>query len=1349
MTDEFLERAASPDAIGTAIPVVCLGGSAGALDSFKRFFSAMSPETGAAFIVVQHLSPAHPSMLGEILTQYTQMGVVEAREGTPVQPNCIYVIPPNRYLSIRGGMLRLSEPAKEHGTRMSIDVFARSLAEDLRERAIFVLFSGADSDGTVGIRAVRGAGGLTIAQDRTAQFNEMPHSAVATGLVDLVLPPEKMPGAIEDYLRRAYVRREDPRDASRSEPKPRGLDAILEALRSRTGHDFRCYKQSTVLRRIERRMSLQAIEEIAQYGDLIAGDAAETRELDRDLLINVTAFFRDAAVFEELRQKAIIPLVQTKGAAETIRAWVPGCSSGEEAYSLAMLLLEEVETATKRCPVQVFATDIDEEALQTARIGVYTGAVVDDIGPNRLARFFIPEARGAWRVSEPLRDHLVFAAQNLISDPPFSRMDIISCRNLLIYIDADTQARLIPLFNYSLNTGGCLLLGRSEGIGGHDALFRTVSKKARIYCRLIPPRPITLENPNESYERKRIMTAADSVLSRPASVSYADIARNSILGHFAASLVLVNRNGQILQFYGQTGKYLNLPTGDPNLNLLDIAKEGLSLKIRSAMRQALRETKTAVIDNIKLPSVEDAPSVRITATPVLRDEAEPLVAVFFEDVPRPTVVNLAPPGKTGGDPADTAVVARLEDELRATQRDLQAAVEELQASNQDLRVANQEVVAMNEELQSSNEELETSKEELQSVNEELSTVNTELQDKVETLNKSNNDMSNFLSSTDIPTLFLDEELRIKLFTPAATRVFRLISSDVGRSIGDLAINFVDYDLPGDAAFVVQNRDPIEREVLHADGSSYLIRMMPYVSSEADADGVVLTFSDVTGIRRAEKRERRLAAAVSVANDAVVLVDLEGRIQFWNQGAQAMYGWSEEEALGKDLGEIVPADREREHIEVIERLRAGEQVPSFETQRLAKGGRVLDIWLTAAPVADEAGKMEALATVERDVTDRKRSESELKALNETLEKRAEQLRFLASELTMAEQHEQRRLAQVLHDGLQQILVGAKYQIALLEHTKDVPSIAAQIANLLDEAIDTSRSLTADLGPPILHHGGLLAGLEWLVGWMQAKHGLAVELVVPERIEPLTEGVFTLLFQAARELLFNAVKHAGVRTARVEVSSADGLIRLVVQDKGKGFDAGGVTAQPKGIGLLSLRERLSMMGGNLEVDSTPGVGSRFTITLPRSLPLDEVARAACHLPAVAVPEKSPRVVQRSGSAKIRVLLADDHTIVRQGLAGLINAEPDMEVAGEAADGEAAVALTRDMRPHVVLMDINMPGMNGVDAARIIHREFPDIRVIGLSMFREGEQAAAMREAGAVAYIEKSGPSDLLLKAVRAHC
>ena len=625
----------------------------------------------------------------------------------------------------------------------------------------------------------------------------MPRSAIATKLVDYVLPPDQMPQAITEYLRQPYVRGGESSAVLAAEGKPGGLNDILATVQAQTCCDFRCYKKSTILRRIERRMGLHRISDMAQYGQLLRQDANEITQLFKDLLINVTAFFRDAEAFDELQRKVIGPIIEAKQTDEPLRVWVPGCASGEEAYSIAMLLMEEMTAARKACPVQVFATDIDEEALEFARQGIYPESIAADVGLERLARFFVRKEQGC-QVSESLRGSVVFAVQNLITDPPFSKMDIISCRNLLIYLDADTQAKLVPLFNFALNGGGYLFLGKSEGVSGQNDLFNVVSKKAKLFRRITPGRPIVLDTPILP-GRKRVILAGPPA-TKPPGFNYADDIRQSLLSHFAASVVLVDRKGQILQFLGQTGKFLNMPTGEPSFSLLDVAKEGLSLRLRSALHTAVNEGKTVVLNHIPVTRDEGAPLARVTVTPLARrGESAPLLSVIFEDVPRSAIIGVELTPIAGSE----AAIRQLEDDLRASQQDLQSSIEELQSANEELRVANEEVVSTNEELQSTNEELETSKEELQSVNEELITVNTQLQDKVERLNAANSDMANLLKSTQIATLFLDGNLRVKLFTPATTRVLKLIPSDMGRPISDLSTGFTDYDLAADAQAVVR------------------------------------------------------------------------------------------------------------------------------------------------------------------------------------------------------------------------------------------------------------------------------------------------------------------------------------------------------------------------------------------------------------------------------------------------------------------------------------------------------------------------------------------------------------------
>jgi two-component system CheB/CheR fusion protein len=1362
------EENASASTIGatSGIPVVGLGGSAGALESFRRFLAAVPAESGAAFVVIQHLAPTHESLLTELIAQHTRMRVVTAQDAVPVEANCVYVIPPQKYLGIHDGILSLTEPVLHGGIRMPIDFFFRALAEDRQERAIGILFSGAGTDGTLGVRAIRGAGGLTIAQDpASAQFGDMPRSAIATGLVDYVFPPDRMPAALLEYLRQPYIRGGEPAAVLEAEGKLGGFDDILAVVLAQTGCDFRYYKKSTTLRRIERRMGLHSISDMAQYCALLKRDVTEIGRLLTDLLINVTAFFRDAEAFEELRHKAIAPLVQAKPPEEPVRAWVAGCSSGEEAYSLALLLEEEVAAAGKRNAVQVFATDIDEEALQVARRGLYPESIVADVGDDRLARFFVRKDHG-YQVDESLRKSVIFAGHNLITDPPFSKMDLISCRNLLIYLDAETQTKLIPLFNFALNPDGYLFMGKSEGVGGQTEFFAAVSKTARLYRRLPPARPVALESPILP-GRKRAMSAAGPAAGRPPATAFGEVIRQALLQHFAASVVLVNRQGRVLQFHGQTGKYLNLPTAEPALNLFDLAKEGLSARIRTATHTAVDRGEPVVLDGIPITREEGAPCVRVTIAPVTqRGDAEPLLAVIFEDVPRAVAagVELA---QGEGD----AIVKRLEEELRETRVDLEGTIEDLRVSNEELQAANEEVMSTNEELQSTNEELETSKEELQSVNEELSTVNSELQEKVERLDAANSDLANLLASTQIATLFLDGELRVRFYTPASTQLLKLIPSDTGRPISDLSMDFLDYDLTTDARAVARGASTVEREVERADGSAYLVRLLPYRTSKAQSDGVVVTFSDVTRLRRAEKQTRRLATVVRDSNDAVILVDTTGKILTWNRGAEDMYGWSQTEAVQMNLRDLTPPDSMGEIVDLIPRLLAGQPVASFETQRRAKDGRVLEVWVTAAAIRDDATpRVEGIATTERDITERKRTEAALRQAHDELERRvqertaalsaanraltdqSEHLRALASELTLAEERERRRLAMVLHDEHQQLLVAAKLKMSHLGRTGDarVQEAYREVVALLEQVLALNRSLTQELSPPILLTGRLIPAIDWLAGWMAEKHGLKVVVQADPAAVPDTEDLTVLLFQAVRELLLNVVKHAQVQTARVEIALRDDHVRIDVSDAGVGFDpttlrvAGGSGGD---FGLCSIQQRLGPLGGRLVIASAPGQGSRVTLWAPvrraRAVSTPEPVRPSRPEQSGSTPDTAPAF---HGSRKIHILVVDDHMMFRQGLIRVLAEESDLEIVGEAANGRMAVELTQQLNPEVVLMDINMPILNGIEATRLIHAACPTVRVIGLSIFEETEQAQTMREAGAAAYLTKTSPAETLIATIR---
>jgi two-component system, chemotaxis family, CheB/CheR fusion protein len=814
--------------------------------------------------------------------------------------------------------------------------------------------------------------------------------------------------------------------------------------------------------------------------------------------------------------------------------------------------MEQITAARKNCPVQVFATDIDEEALNFARQGIYPESIAVDVAPERLSKYFIKNDRG-YQVIEPVRKSVVFATQNLITDPPFSKMDVISCRNLLIYLDVDTQTKLIQLFNFALNPGGYLFLGKSEGIGSQNDLFDIVSKKTRLFRRLTPAHPVSLDTPILP-GRKRVLPHVVPTARKPPVTAFSDIIRQTILNHFSAAVILADRKGQILQFHGQTGKYLNMPTGEPSLNLLEMTKEGIATRLRSALHKSSQDDRTVMLDRVPITRDKGSPFVRVTITPTSRHgEAGPLFAVIFEDIPRPST----PVSEHTQSGESEAAVKQLEDELTVTRQELQATIGEFQASNEELRVSNEEVVSTNEELQSTVEELETSKEELQSVNEELMTVNSQLQDKVQKLDVANSDMANFLESTQIATLFLDVNLRIKLFTPATTRVLKLIPSDKGRPINDLSINFTDFDLLSVARTVATRRNVVEREVQHDDGSRYLVRVMPYHTERNKIDGVIVTFSDITRLRQAEKQIRRLATIVMDSNDAVLLFDLDGKILTWNRGAQDMYGWSEGDALRMNVRDMTPPDRIAETTDLFHRLAAGKTVSSYETQRITKDGRILDIWLTATSLLDNAGKtVEVFSTTERDITEHKKAEQQVLVLNEQLKHQISELEAVNKELyafTYTVSHDLRAPLRAIA-GFSKI-INEDYPDKLDAQGRDyltrIKKGTDRMNQLIDDLLRLSRISLQDLDRMDYDLSKLVGSV--VKSFQDTDSGRNVEVVVQEGLRAFIDP--NLMKIALTNLFNNAWKFTSkTENAHIEFGATEKDAKTVyfVKDNGVGFD-----------------------------------------------------------------------------------------------------------------------------------------------------------------------------------------------------
>ena len=840
-----------------SFPVVALGASAGGLETYKKFFDALPPATGMAFVLIQHLDPNHKSLMVDLLVGHTTMTIVQATDRMKLEPDHVYLIPPGSSMAIEAGTLRLSEPLQRHGARMPLDFFLRSLAEECGPRAIAVILSGTGTDGSLGLNAIKERGGLVVVQDpNEAAFDGMPRSAIMSGGADLVLPVANIPEAILRYATQAYVK------AAKGATPVVGLNAssfsdIIAFLGSTTAHNFSLYKPGTLERRIERRMALAEIQSGDRYLDALKVDPRERDLLAKDLLINVTQFFRDAAAFDLLGDSIVSDLVAQQTLDRPLRIWVPGCSTGEEAYSLAMLFLEQIATAKRNIKLQVFASDIDADCVTAARNGI-SQSIAADVTPERLARFFT-RVDHSYRVVRELREAVVFTGQSLLSDAPFSRLDLVSCRNLLIYLTPDAQRKVLSLFHFSLRDGGILFLGSSETVGGLSDRFAAISKKFRIYRHIGQSRPGEVEFPVRT---GAVVRASGKPAAPPVGLRNDDAseqAYRTLLDAYVPASVLISANYEGLYYFGATDRYLKVATGARTSDVLAMARDGLGGKLRSAIQRARSEHISVTVSGVRMRG--DANSVAITARP-MKSGGEDLILISFIDEPSSVLSAIRNDGLAAGD--DAVGVAAVERELDTTRKELQSAIADLEASNEEQKAINEEAMSLNEEFQSTNEELETSKEELQSLNEELTALNGQLHETVEQQRATSNDLQNILNSTDVATLFLDHDLKIRFFTPAAKSLFNVIETDIGRPLSDFTRRFTDEELIGDARTVLATLTAVRREIRAADGTWFIRSMLPYLNDGNIVQGVVITFSGITEIKTAE---RALEAAKSEAERA--------------------------------------------------------------------------------------------------------------------------------------------------------------------------------------------------------------------------------------------------------------------------------------------------------------------------------------------------------------------------------------------------------------------------------------------------------------------------------------------------
>ena len=1196
MADTLDESSDAPASTARAHElIVGIGASAGGITALKRFFSALPADADMSYVVILHLSPDHESNLAEVLQSCTSIPVRQVRERVRIEPNHAYVVPPNKKLGMIDGYIDPSDLVGVEERRAPIDMFLRTLAESHQARAVSVILSGTGADGSMGIKRIKECGGLCIAQEPgDAEFPDMPRSAIGTALVDFILPANEIPARLAAYRRHLQVVTLP--EAAEPEQRDHALVEIFTLLRLRTGHDFSNYKRSTILRRIERRMNVHELPTLAEYARFVRDNREEAQALLKDLLISVTNFFRDPEAWQALERKVIPRLFANKGPSSHVRVWVTGCATGEEAYSIAMLLCEAAPDPLNAPQMQVFATDIDEDALAKARAGLYTLNDAADVSPERLRRFFAKEG-DAYRVQRELREMVLFAAHNVIKDPPFSHLDLVSCRNLMIYMNRLAQERILKLLHFGLNPGGFLMLGSSESAEEVPNLFVSFDKEAHLFQSRSVQTPLTM--PPVHATPLPVPNAAARAPAAPGTAiearvrerfSYLDL-HHRLLEHYAPPSVVVNRDFDVLHLSERAGSFLQFIGGEPTQNLLKVVKPELRLELHGALYNATHNKTRAEAVAGPVPIDGRETMVRMVVSPVY-DETDPsrgLILVVFEnaEVASGPKVLAQPEGRAS---AAEPLARQLDEELIKVKAQLRATIEQYELQQEELKASNEELQAMNEELRSSSEELETSKEELQSLNEELTTVNQELKIKIDELSHANNDTRNLMNSTDIATVFVDRTMRIKLFTPRARALFNLIPGDVGRPLLDITHRLRYPEMAGDIERVLDTLATGEREVQSADGPWYIARALPYRTADDRIAGVVLTFTDITERRRVEDRLRDSDESMrlmleSVPGFAIFTMDEAGVIRTWNTGAQHMFGWTEAEALGQPAHIIfTPEDqRGREPDKELEQARtAGRALDERWHQR--KDGSRLYVSGVVAPIV-RGGRVVGYTKVARDLTERQRIQAE--------ESQVQLLRALVQ----AQEEERSRISRELHDQLGQEITALGLKLAVIkasaalnaEARREIEGLEAMVKGLDDDV----ETLVWQLRPTGLDELGLPEALQDYVSHWSRLYGVRVRLdaKLAQRLAPEME---TVLYRVAQEALNNVARHARAKRVSLTLESRDGAAFLVVQDDGLGFDMGEVGRTS--VGLLGMRERAALVGGSASVESAPGKGTRVTVRIP---------------------------------------------------------------------------------------------------------------------------------------------------------
>jgi len=1321
-------------------PIVGIGASAGGLEALTEFFANTEPDGGAAYVVVMHLSPVHESHAGEVLQRATRMQVVDVVKPVHVERNTIYVISPNQILEMNDGYLRVRE-REPGGGPVAIDQFMKTMALAHRHHAVAVILSGTGVDGVDSLTLIKDQGGLVLVQlPEEAGHAGLPRAAINTGLADFVLPVAEMPNKLHSlWLNAEQIHlpageEVEEQKVSSKLQQEEALREILSILRTKTGHDFSKYKRATVLRRIERRLQVRELHELEDYRNLLRQDAGEIPALLDDMLIGVTQFFRDREAFELLERDIVPELFSGRRDGELVRVWSAACSTGQETYSLAMLLAEHAERANQEYNFQLFGSDIDERAITQARAGLYPPSIADDVGDARLSQHFVKE-EGRYRIRKTLRDTILFASQNILRDPPFSKLDLISCRNLLIYLNRETHAQVLEMFHFALKPNGLLFLGSSESADTLSEFFVPVDKKNRLYRAKPVPRFARSAIPMVVAPLQR-MVSTSATQPQKGGLSYASV-HQRLLAEYAPPSALVDHESNIVHLSEGTYQFLRHAAGEPSRNLITLIEPELRLEVRTALFQAVQTGKSVETRRITMQRADRNFYVNITARPVFDvNTGSDFVLVLFQKVELTTeeqVVN------ADGVEQD-AVLSGLEEELRRIKAQLQDTIEHSETSTEELKASNEELQAINEELRSATEELETSKEELQSVNEELVTVNYELKNKVEEAGKVNDDLQNLITSTDIATIFVDRSRRIKRYTPHAAELFNLIPGDVGRPLHDITHRLNYPELAADATASFETLRAVEREVNSADGRWFISRILPYRTVKDRIDGAVLTFIDITGRRKAEEQmrsneERMRLVAASTKDYAIMTMDCDGIITSFNSGAQRIFGYSEAEIIGQpDTVIFTPEDRAAGEPESEKRRARTDGRAEDERWHLRKDGSRFFCSGVTTPLTD--GEFFGYAKIGRDLTGRvehenQRAEQLVMERNQRAE--AQSANALKDEFLAIMSHELKHPLNLIHLNADLIcrLTDARKDPLLSKAAESIRASTLGQAKIINDLLDLSRLKTGkmDINRHRIDLNVMTRNIVEVVRADPAAANLRIEHREAE--QPLWLYADQIrIEQVIWNLLNNAIKFTP-SGGTIDISlSVDGQqARLEVRDNGQGiaaeflptiFDMFGqgtpsVVRGTKGLGIgLAMVQQIVQLhhGRVIAASGGSGQGTCFTVWLPLDSRLQERASAA--------------TFETPGSLNnVRVLLVDDSEDVMDAFSQLLQFT-GASVQATTSPHEALKLLDADCF-DLLISDIGMPEMDGLTFIKAVREKeqgsaLPAIAVTGFGRKDDIERALA---------------------------